>query len=631
MNKNLGVLAFVKTQVDLGKTIWESLSYLVAKVILTKGIQSITTEVLCKEFNNYYRFKIPLHPMNEIINKMCQKKYIVKNGFELIPNKSSLSNIIGNNEKYENYYDDLLDSIKGYFSSKYSVTISNEEVEALLIMYLNEFDIDILSSLNLSFKFPEILVKNEHFYMLNRYLIENCCESEKIDKFFHLIMANICINSIFYSKSSHKLSLQKTFLYLDTRMILRLSGLEGDFRKKEYIAMIELLLSCDIQLRLFEGHYNEVLGILDDCIYWLQQKGKYDPRFASPVLKHFIENKYNISDVIIFKDSIDKLLKQYSIKIDNHDYSDKSEYQFTIDEALLFKIIVDEYKSGNAHFEEDTKENIIWNDVKAISTVFKKRKGIKPVSIQGVKYAFLTINNALAKASRLYLLKENKDFYQYQECMTDTFYVSQLWLNSSYDNDSYLRKKIMANAMSFIELNPEIRKMYLSKLKELKESSNIDENTFYLLRSHPLSLDLLEEKTCNIPENYSDKLPEEIYEELKSKLTSPIIEEMESIQEKYSKMIFQDQDKTDKLNRYIEKKAKNYVRFLSVIAVLLVLSPNIILLFKDYIPCKVGKIILVVGSFALSFFIAYLGITVKSISHVLYKKRIKKIKKDLKD
>ncbi len=629
MSKYLSVLAFVKTHIDDGKTIWESLIFLVAKLILQKEIQTINSETLCNEFNDYYGFNLPLHPMNEIINKMCHKNFIIKGGSNLIPNKEKMIKVSYEDKQYETYYDDLLNDIKEFFLNKYSITIENNEIETLLIKYLDDYDVDILSSLNISSKFPELSIDLGHYYILNRYLIENCCDSEKINKLFHLIIANICVNSIFYSKSKRNLNLYKTYLYLDTRILLRLSGLEGDFRKSEYTSMIELLLSCKAKLRLFESHYNEILGIFDDCIHWLQKKDQYNPRFASPALKYFVENNYKISDVILFKDSIDKLLKQYSIKIDNYNYSDKSDYEFSIDESKLYNLIVEEYKKGSYLYEETQKENIVWTDVKAISSIFKKRKGLKPNSIEGISHAFLTINSALSRASRQYLILDDDGFYQYQECMTDTFYASHLWLNTSFNNEIYVRKRIIANSMSYIELNPELKRKYILKLKELKEKNNLDEDTFYFMRSHQLPLDLLEEKTYNISENYSDKLPEEIYEEIKFKISAPFSKELTSIKEEYSKNIIDSQEKDEKVLKYIEKKAKRFMRFIATITIILILSPSIILIFRDFISNIIIKVIMNSLSLIFSLILTYLSVTIKSIPKKIYSWKLNKLLQEL--
>lgn len=637
MKKYLSVLAFVKTHVDDGKTIWEALISLLSNVIIQRNIKTITTEIVCIEFESLYGFKIPMHPMNELINKMCHRGFIVKNGFQLEPKIDKIKNIIGDTNKFENYYDELIKSIQLYFESKYSIKVDESEVEILLIQFLNDFDADILSSMNLKNILPDVHPNKEHYYILNNYLIEKYSDQTQIEKLLNLVIANVCINSIFFSKSERKLSLHKTFIYLDTRIILRLSGLEGEFRKNEYLSMIELLLKCKVQLRLFQTHYNEVLGILDDCIYWMQNKEKYNSNFASPALRYFVENKYDLSDVIIFKQCIDKLLKQYSIKIDVYNYADENENQFMIDEEKMFKLIVNEYKVDNCKFEETSKENIIWNDVKAISAIFRKRKGLKPNSLENVTHAFLTINNALARSSREYLLNENIEFYQFQECMTDTFYASYLWFNTSLQDDSYLRKKTLANAMAYLELNPEIRRKYIVKLKELMQNKNIDEDTFYYLRSHQLPLDLLKDRTFNIPENFSDKLPEEIHEEIISRATNPIksiVEEKDqkiyTLETKYSNEIIDKAKTLGNIDEYINSKAKKVTRIYVVLITLIVDIPPGILIFSDLIQSSVAKIVIGIFAFIINSIFVYYGYSIEGILENIYNYQRRKIKKQMK-
>ena len=151
--------------------------------------------------------------------------------------------------------------------------------------------------------------RKEQKFILNKF-IKHLYETDYISYklLSKFVTGFIFANCIFYSEpSSYKGNITNVKIFLDTRIILRLIGLEGDYRKRCYEEFIKLLKSRGAQLYIFEHTYEETIGIIDDCEKWIKNK-RYNPILASPVLKHFVENNFSKDEISLFSSKVNTRL-----------------------------------------------------------------------------------------------------------------------------------------------------------------------------------------------------------------------------------------------------------------------------------------------------------------------------------
>lgn len=78
-NEVLHVCSFLNAQDNNKVGIWDSLCYLVSRLILERDIKKISVENISNHFKNYYGFSIPMYPMKELFNKMYKAGYLSNN------------------------------------------------------------------------------------------------------------------------------------------------------------------------------------------------------------------------------------------------------------------------------------------------------------------------------------------------------------------------------------------------------------------------------------------------------------------------------------------------------------------------------------------------------------------------
>ena len=471
MSNLLTSLAYIKACVDSGLSIWDSLAELTVNVIKEKTLKEVSTELFCNEFASYYDINIPMHPMNTIIGKLKKMRVMDDEYGRWQINFSNINDVnikTQNQEKFEN----IIIELQKYFKNKFDINKDYEAVEKIFIGYINIYDSELLYSIETKSMLPEVSVSNADKYMVSSFVEWIVMNDQYFLKILEdILLANIHLNSVFFIEKERKLKLNRVFVYLDTRFILRLTGIEGKFRKEEYSHLLDILINNNCNLRIFDVHHNEVIEILNDCKKWLENKKNYNPKYASRALRYFVEHNYKVSDVLACLVEIDLILKKYKIGIDTHNYDVDPLNQYNIDENKLYSIITRLYNENKAYSENYSMEGMIWNDIKAISSVYRKRKGFNANSLQNVNAVFITNNKTLAKAVREYNESINRS-EKYSECVTDTYWGTAIWLNTAYKEDTFYTKKLIADSIALTELNPKLKEKYLNNIKEKKRREN---------------------------------------------------------------------------------------------------------------------------------------------------------------
>ena len=271
-------------------------------------------------------------------------------------------------------------------------------------------------------------------------------------------------------------------------------------------------------LSIFRCHYDEIESNIQDSIEYAKARYNFKPELASPLSSYFYYELKEPSKMEEFKYDLKNVLEKYDISTDDFDYENEENDRFNIDENLLYSCIENEY----GIFSKNEKENEkIWTDIKAISNIYRLRQGENLSEINSIKYIFLTNNSALSRANRCYKLKENCKYNKFQECLTDTFLGSYLWIKSNHENE-FIKKRLLSDSYEYIQAKPEVKRAFLEKLEAHKDQ--FDEKKYLWLRSQ-VGVDSrkLAEKTCNIVDKVLDSTPEELLKEHDEEIRKEII------------------------------------------------------------------------------------------------------------
>ena len=618
----------------LGENILEAYIPFVSTLIATKQYKEIKIEQICNDFYYKYSFKIPAMPMKEILSRMQKKDMIYrdKRG-KIIPDLDKI---------YETDFEsEYKETLKKY--EKFQIDVSKEKAEECFSEFIKENFLDtVLNDENIK----EVIenIDKEHiskemyaFYKYVIYMYKTDYELFKVIQKF--CMGYIVANALSLDNiSSSNIIFKNKKIFFDTNFILRLLGLEGEFYQNSYIGIVDVLKENNCKLYVFPHTYDEIKNILETAKTNLNNTNELSPE----VQKYFWNNNKTEGDIVLLIATLDKKLNNLGIFISRVAY-DSTNSKDQIDEQALYDEIINIY-SKRKNFDEKTKSDMIWNDVKSMALIYRDIKLIRAYSIQTLQDVFITTNQGLAYACKNFDKTLGKKENAIAPCMTDIFLGTILWVQNPIRYDKYNEKQILASCYSSVKLDNKSLSKFSIELENLKEKQKITNEDYMLMKDYKVVEDMLSDKIMGNSDNIDEKTTFEVIQEIKDNITknyeAEILKEKEAnlisekekniAEKKYERLVanVKDEIKKEAKIKSIVKIAFYVVIYISVIIVdlyfniidLVNVAPKFIIFVRLF-----AYIILAIPSLVE---IYNFSKTYKKYMAKLYKKKCKKLKID---
>lgn len=625
LDKVLISLAFMKVNWDQRRRDYiDNFLPFLATLMVRKKYESIEENAeqinkLANDFEQEFGLIIPYHPMITILNRARKRRLIKKQEHKFVPTEKIFEyDFSGKTQVQERKHEELIKSFINFCKDEYNQRLNREEAEKILIGFLKQHDLEILFAAYDKSALPEIKLSKSNIFLFNKFVESIHTQQQKLFRvLLDIVIGHILASIVLYGHEFAKFSkprLKDLSLYLDTRLVLRLLGIERREIQFAYSKFLAELKTQGVNLFVFQHTYEEIMGILQSCLRWIENTD-YDSSKASPALRYFRGESRKRSDVQIFINRLDKTLDEYSIeRIDTPDPNVNRRYQ--IDEERLQQIIIEMYETHNPDFTIlEGKDYTIQRDIQSIAAVYKLRKATRPQNIKQAEHIFITTNSALAYASMNFGKEEYGQGFYIPACVTDIFIGTLVWLKDPHKVVEINERRIIAEIYAALQPSEALLKRYLAEVEKLRNDKRITEDDYILLRDSQVARELLAEETLGDPDRYMPKTPVEILNRIRKEAYDKYIREKKEHGKTKNMLESEREGKTiffDELDKKADKTA-TYGAY----AVLVIFS---LLSLLSYLKLE-GKTKWIVSSILLFFGICALcGINIKII-----KRGIKKI------
>lgn len=523
MNKTLFGLAFLSHNWETQKRdMLDSYIPLVAEILSSKGYNNISRDVLKADLLEEFGVNMPLNTIEAILSRMTKEEVLVRDKGMYLVNHVNVSNRLNATQKAEinTTFEDIISSISGYSKNEFGLNFSAIEIENGLIGFLKENDLDLLfASTGGESVLPKVSESKKLRYIIAKFVsnIQNS-DLKKFSSLVKLAKGYSIASLITYDDiQSYSGKLDKVEICLDAPIIFNLLGLNGESNLKSSTELIETLRKNEAKLRILEINYEEVVKTIQAAINRLQT-GNFDLAISSRVLRTAIRENISASNLQIKLNQLENVFEKYKIERIYAPNLTSNEYRFQIDESKLVFTIKELYTKTGSENIPLWKTEQIERDVSAISSIFKIRKSNLATSLKNCKAILLTTNESIAFASKKYESTEWDWKSVIPPCMTDVFLSTILWANYPIKNDSLKIKQLISSCYSITELDNKLLNKFVADVKKMHEENKITDEQFYSLNASHLTYSLLEKRTLNDFEGYTDKTPSEVLEDLQIKI-----------------------------------------------------------------------------------------------------------------
>lgn len=528
MNKTLFGLALLSYNWDNGKNdIIDSYIPLICNIIHSKIYSKITREEIQRDLKDFYGINVPLGAIESIFKRMSKDGFLDKNVGEWQVNHKKVEVVIKNGKKDElnDAFNELVFDLKEYSINVFEAGLNNEQIETGIIAFFKEYDLDLLfAGSNGNSVLPKVKESKKDKYIIAKFITDlQSSNPQKFQTVLKLAKGYAIASLITYEDIQHyKGNLNDVEIFLDAPIIFNLLELNGDSNYKLTQELIEVLSENGAKFKVFELNYGEVVKTIEDAIKRLNSKN-YDLARSSRILRTAVRENISPSQLQIKLQQFDVMLKNYSInKVQSPSLSD-FEYKYQIDEVKLTKLIEGLYKKTDNQLIPLYIVEKIERDVEGISNIFKIRKQSRAINLKSSKAILLTSNEKISYAARIYEHQDWKYVSAIPVCVTDVFLSTIMWANYPTKNEDLNIRQLMYECYNIMELDNRLLNRFYDDINRMRKENVITEEQFYLLSASNLAYALLERKTFNDIEEYSDKTPAEILEDLQLSIKNELL------------------------------------------------------------------------------------------------------------
>lgn len=497
---------------------------LVCKSILKHNANEVHRDDLKTWFaEDYGMSKVYQGVFDTLLRKMKGKWLTLSKGkYEV-----NMPEVIKTNQMHEERditadFDNLLKRIQAYSNDKYQLDLSLDDVQNGVLDLLHSRDGDLVFAQD---RLAGVLQRQKDGttpdkklrYVVSQFVIWSKENDSNSFVLFVKLAKGHALTSIVTMKdtSSYTGKMKGVTIALDTPLIFNLLGLNYKTNLELEKELIEILKKQEANFVVFQGHYQEVKQSINSAIYLLTTKN-YDLNKASRLLRYAIKNRVSSHILRTKLQQLDAVLEKYKITIIG---APPSELGFKeIDVKKLDTILATRYSDdGNPESIDENTRRIIATDVDVVSYIYRLRGNNVATNLKNCTALLITTNTALAYASKHPGLSDIN--HSIPVCLTDVFMSTILWFNYPDVDVDVNEKLLISECYKNITLSDDILQKFYKDVEKINAETPLTEEQMLDANTSEVVMDLLENKTYNDSNLYTDMTAAEILDtvELKRK------------------------------------------------------------------------------------------------------------------
>ena len=477
----LSSLALLMTNVDANKDYLEYLRPFIMDILSDLPQETpISDSLITQAIKDTFGLIIPTRTIQILLRRIAKSHYFIREHgvYRLsrdIPSSDFKEHATATLRKTNAVVMDFIE----FSQNSLKKEISEDEAYDMLIAFLRKFSVPCLKAFLYGTALPEYPNESNASIIAVSLYVRMLYNkgTGKLDDFIVLVKGNICANALLCPDLESFSSLYKdTYFYLDTRLLLQVLGLEGEFAKQAIDELISLLLNLKGRIACFTHTYEETLDVINAAAEKLDS-----PEGIGRIILEARKSGQTKSDLLLIASQMDSLLEKTKIEVIDHPaYIAK----FQIDENAFSDCLDDELHYNNPKAKE--------RDIDSVRSIYVLRGKNSPKTIETCTALLVTTNSAFAKAAFSY----GQSFASTRDVspvVTDFSLATLAWLKAPLGAISLPEKELLAFAHAALSPSESFWRKAIAKADKLFADGTITERDHQFFRSSPkIIVDLVE-------------------------------------------------------------------------------------------------------------------------------------------
>lgn len=478
----------------------------IANVIDEMSSDIVDKNELQQRLNEKFNIITPMGAISSLLIRAKKQGLVFKSNkqFFIVKDKVNclLSEVESKKSEINQSINLIVDEYLQYCKNEFNYTLSRKEAEDNVYKFIR-VNISIFSDHISKAELNESGIEHNNGYRVASFIKHvNKNTKSLIPEITRIVKGTLLANYLtIVDKSSTKNKFENITIYLDTPILIGILGWDGDIRKKSLNEFIELLVSLNINIKIFEPTFRELNAIFNEWKTSLSNRRYQDfHEMTRQLMKSRGITPAQMSTEITL---LERNLENNNIFIDKKFNLD---VKYCCDEVKLDKFL------KRAGFKKSIARA---HDVQCISSVFNSRKGREIRTLNEKFSVFITTNTSIESITGRFFKKEiSKESIP---LVTSENWISTLlWLKEPNRFSNFPFDILLTDAYSTLSSDDIFWRNFLKRLDKLKISGGITEDDFNLVRYNNSLFGMVKHQTVVNEDDLDDDDVYHIVDKLKN-------------------------------------------------------------------------------------------------------------------
>jgi len=445
---------------------------------------------------NSFGLIIPQGAINTLLRRAQREGYVRRESGVFVRNLDAIPQDFGaERERVARQQRALIQKLVTFCKERHKIEWSVDQAQDALVAHLQSSSVPILAASVAGSPVPppRVQLPNAEFLVSAFTVHLDTSDPEGFGFLETVIKGHMLATALFLpdiAKVNQKF--RDLEVYIDTRILLRALGLEGEGPRVPCVELLTLLYEMNVSLACFDITIEEVRRILDAAQFALKDPRHQHRQGFFFVYEHLLSIGARASDVELIIADLERSLRHLHIHVKPHP---PHTTQLGLNENKLAQIVGEELPGQRQEAQH--------HDMDCLTAIHRLRKGQTLNEIENCRYIFVTNNSALARASAKFFIEEYERI-AVPLCINDHTLTTLAWVkNPTYAVD-FSKHRLIADSYAALRPSNDLWRKYLSEIDHLRHDGGLTDDDYYLLRFSTVARNALLDSTLGSPDAFTE-------------------------------------------------------------------------------------------------------------------------------
>ena len=515
-------LAILKVNIDQGRDYLDYLTPFILQILIEYNPDPITASGVSRLIREHFGLEIPALTIETLLRRFS-RHYPIERVGSIYRRVSDLPDpqITAKQAGAERHINAVLSGLKLFSQQTVRPIVTDAEAIKSISAFLSEFSITCLRAYLRGTAVPSVDGTHQTDLVLISEYVQQIqrIDPERFESFLILVQGHMLANALMCPDlSDAPKSFRSGTFYLDTPLLVRVLGSEGEAKQTAIRELISLVNSLEGRIATFAHSMDELERVLTGAANYLEA-----PDARAAVILEAKKRGTTKSDLLLLASSIDERINDAGIEIRSTPSYIEA---FQIDEKIFEQILEDEV----SYFNPRAKEY----DINSVRSIYVIRGDESAPSVEKCQAIFVTSNTGFARAAWDY--GQKFDVSRNVSSVIPDFTLANIaWLKAPMGASNVPITQLLAFSYAALEPSKEVLNRYLREIDRLEKLGTISVRDHQLLRSSPAAFSEVMHLTLGDGASLTEETVKETLERVSDEIKRDESEKLSAEQEAHQK------------------------------------------------------------------------------------------------